>query len=54
MCNDGQEPRESVDSFITALYGLAKYCGNFDLHDEMIRDGIVVGLHNVRLQETPA
>ena len=22
-----QEPSESVDSFITALYGLAEYCG---------------------------
>ena len=46
-----QEPGESVDSFITALYGLAEYCGYSDLHDEMIRDRIVVGLRDARLSE---
>ena len=46
-----QEPGESVDSFITALYGLAEYCGYAGLHDEMIRDRIVVGLRDARLSE---
>ena len=46
-----QEPSESVDSFITALYGLAEYCGYAGLHDEMIRDRIVVGLRDARLSE---
>ena len=46
-----QEPGESVDSFITALYGLAEYCGYSTLHDEMIRDRIVVGLRDARLSE---
>lgn len=46
-----QEPGESVDSFITALYGLAEYCGYSDLHDEMIRNRIVVGLRDARLSE---
>ena len=34
---------ESVDSFITALYGLPEYCGYGNLHDVMICDKIVVG-----------
>ena len=46
-----QELGESVDSFITALYGLAEYCGYAGLHDEMIRDRIVVGLRDARLSE---
>ena len=46
-----QEPGESVDSFITALYGLAEYCGYSTLHDEMIRDRIVVGLRDAKLSE---
>ena len=46
-----QEPGESVDSFITSLYGLAEHCGYSRLHDEMIRDRIVVGLRDARLSE---
>ena len=46
-----QEPGESVDSFITSLYGLAEHCGYSGLHDEMIRDRIVVGLRDARLSE---
>ena len=44
-----QEEGESVDAFITALYGLAEHCGN--LHDEMLRDRIVVGIRNAALSE---
>ena len=42
---------ESVDSSITALYGLAEYCGYGNLHDEMIRDRIVVGIRDSSLAE---
>ena len=41
-----QEEGESVDSFITALYELDEHCGYADLHDEMIRDKIVVGIRS--------
>ena len=41
-----QEESESVDTFITALYALAEHCGYGNLHDEMIRDRIVVGIRN--------
>ena len=46
-----QEQGETVDSFITALYGLAEHCGYAGLHDEMIRDRIVVGLRDAKLSE---
>ena len=46
-----QQPEESVDSFITALYTLVEHCGYSDLRDEMIRDRIVVGLRDARLSE---
>ena len=39
-----QEEGESVESFITALYALAEHCGYGNLHNEMIRDRIVVGI----------
>ena len=37
--------------FITALYALAEFCGYGDLHNEMIRDRIVVGIRNSTLSE---
>ena len=37
-----QEQGETVDAFITALYGLAEHCNYGNLHNEMIRDRIVV------------
>ena len=39
-----QDAGESVDAFITALYALADRCNYGTLHDEMIRDRIVVGI----------
>ncbi|KAL5020662.1 hypothetical protein ScPMuIL_002255, partial [Solemya velum] len=42
---------ESVDLFITSLYGLVEHCGYGDLHDEMIRDRLVVGLRDEKLAE---
>ena len=46
-----QEEGEPVESFITALYSLAEHCGYGNLHDEMIRDRIVVGIRNNSLSE---
>ena len=43
-----QGENEPVDAFITGLYA---HCGYADLHDEMIRDRIVVGLRDSRLSE---
>ena len=45
------EEGESVDSFITDLYALAEHCGYNALHDEMIRDWLVVGLPDASLSE---
>ena len=42
-----QEVGEVVDDFIMDLYCLAKHCNYGTLHDELIRDRIVVGLRNV-------
>ena len=46
-----QEEGESVDSFITSLYRLAEHCNYRELHNEMIRDRIVVGLRDAVLSE---
>ena len=46
-----QESGEAVDSFITDLYGLAEHCQFGFLHDEMIRDRIVVVLADQKLSE---
>lgn len=46
-----QNEGESVDTFITSLYQLAEHCGYGVLHDEMIRDRLVVGLRDERLAE---
>lgn len=46
-----QEPGEPADSFITALHCLAEHCGYGALHDEMVRDRLVVGLKDKRLSE---
>ena len=49
MCHQGKE--ESVDSFVTTLYQLAVHCNYQALHDEMIRDRLVVGLRDAKLSE---
>lgn len=46
-----QGESEPVDAFITDLYVLAESCGYAGLHDEMIRDRIVVGLRDIKLSE---
>lgn len=46
-----QEDGESVDDFITDINCLAEHCGYGDLHDEMVRDRIVVGIRDRKLSE---
>ena len=46
-----QQPNEAVDVFITALYALAENCKYGALHDELIRDRLVVGLRDTSLAE---
>ncbi|KAF7642455.1 hypothetical protein LDENG_00257620, partial [Lucifuga dentata] len=46
-----QEAGESADSFITALYCLAEHCGYGQLHSEIIRDRLAVGVKDKRLSE---
>ena len=46
-----QQEGEAADSFITSLYSLAEHCQYGALHDEMIRDRIVVGIRNISLSE---
>lgn len=38
-----QQPGEAVDVFMTALHALAENCKYGALHDELIRDHIMVG-----------
>ena len=47
-----QEVGESADSFHTALHCLAEYCGYGALHDEMVRDRLVVGLRENAFQNS--
>ena len=46
-----QEEGEPVDTFITDLYALAEHCQYGELHDELIRDRLVVGIHDAILSE---
>ena len=46
-----QQEGESVDSFITDLYTLAEFCVFGKLHDELVRDKIVVGIRDKNLSE---
>ena len=46
-----QQEGESVDDFIIDLYSLAEHCQYGQLHDEMVRDRIVVGIKDSKLSE---
>ena len=46
-----QAEGESVDMFITNLYALAEHCKYGTLHDELVRDHLVVGCRDRRLSE---
>ena len=50
--NMRRQEGESVDAFVTDLYSLAEYCGFKDLHDQLIRDRIVVGIRDAKLSQT--
>ncbi|KAF7646652.1 hypothetical protein LDENG_00184280 [Lucifuga dentata] len=46
-----QEAGESAEHFIMAVHKLAENCKYGDLHEEMIRDQIVVGIRDAGLSE---
>ena len=46
-----QEEGESVNDFIMDLYRLVEHCNYGMMHDELIRNRIVVGLHSAALSE---
>lgn len=46
-----QEPGESAEAFISAVYKLAEHCQYGPLQDEMIRDRLVVGIRHHGLSE---
>ncbi|XP_045074372.1 zinc finger protein 883-like [Coregonus clupeaformis] len=46
-----QEAGETADDFITALHCLSEHCGYGALLSEMIRDRLVMGLHDKRLSK---
>lgn len=46
-----QEPGESAEAFISAVYKLAEHCQYGLLQDEMIRDRLVVGIRHNGLSE---
>ncbi len=47
--NMRKQDSEPVDAFVTELYALAEHCGYGALHDEPIRDRLVVRLCDVKL-----
>ena len=46
-----QGDNKPVENFITDLYILVEHCGCNALHDEMIRDRIIVGIHDRSVSE---
>ena len=46
-----QQKGEPVDTFIQHLYKMAEYCNYGTLKEELIRDRIVVGVHDDRLSD---
>ena len=44
-----QKQGETVDSFVTSLHSLTEHCDYGPLHEQMIRDRLVVGLLDVNL-----
>ena len=51
LISDSEKENESLDNFITDLFTLAQHCNYGTLHDEMVRDRIVVGLKDKTLSE---
>ena len=46
-----QNPRETAEHYITALYTLSEDCDYRALREELIRDRLVVGIRDVKLSE---
>ena len=46
-----QEEEQPFDDFVTHLRKLCKECGFGELHDSLLKDIIIIGLCNKRLQE---
>ena len=46
-----QEEGESAASFISDIYSLAEHSGYRELMDELIRDGLVIGIPDSKLSE---
>jgi hypothetical protein len=46
-----QEPSESIDSYVTELRKLAKSCEFAQLHDSLIKDRIVCGIHSAEFRQ---
>ena len=46
-----QEDGETVDEFVMDLYRLAEHCEYGILHDELVKDRIVVGIKDSKLSE---
>ena len=45
---------ETVDSFVTSLHKLAENCAFWALHNELIRDRLVLGLRDHRVSKSLA
>ena len=45
-----QEPNESIDSYVTELRKLAKSCEFAQLHNSLIKDRIVCGIHSAEVK----
>ena len=46
-----QQDGETVEQYITELYGLIEFCNYSELKDEMLRDRLVVGIRDISLSE---
>ena len=46
-----QEQGETIIQFITSLHKLSEHCNYGPLHDDLIRDRIVVGISNAKLSQ---
>src|SRR5258705_5539742 len=46
-----QEEGETVDEFVTALHALSKHCNFAAMHEEMLRDRVIVGIRDRNLAE---
>ena len=46
-----QKPGETAESFITALHRLAEHCDYGILHDQLIRNHLVVGIRDSKISE---